>query len=401
MKNKIPKVVWLLSLVSLFNDTASEMLYPVLPIFITQILGAPVFVLGIIEGVAEGTASLFKAIFGYYSDKLQKRKPFVVAGYSASAFSKIIIALSYAWPMVLLGRFVDRLGKGARTGARDAMLLEQATEKNRGFIFGFHRAMDSTGAVIGPTIALVLLYLFHNNIRFILYIAAIPAFLGLLFFFFIKEPRKKMFTNKTKLTFSLKNVPGQFKIFLLGMVIFSIGNSSDTFLILRAKNIGLALPLVISAYILYNIFYAVFSTPAGRISDRLGPKKVFLVGLMIFVLVYAGFAFNRIPFFVWVLFAVYGLYIALTDGVSKAWVGSMVDNAHAATAYGTVYTITSICTVAASIIGGYLWSSYSPTATFLFAALCALLAIVIFITIPIKREVNVHAKVWKKGTAVS
>ena len=385
MRKNIPQVVWLLSLVSFFNDTASEMLYPVLPIFVTQVLGAPVFVLGLIEGIAEGSASIFKAWFGYYSDKLQRRKPFVVLGYSASAVSKVIIALSYVWPVVLLGRFIDRLGKGARTGARDAILLDAASEKNRGYIFGFHRSMDTAGAVVGPTIALLLLYIFHNNLRLILYIAAIPAFISLLFFFYVKEPKKKLITNKTKLTFSLKSVPKQFKIFLLGMAIFSLGNSSDTFLILRANNLGLGLALVITAYILYNIVYAAVSTPAGRISDKLGPKSVFLVGLVIFIVVYLGFAFNKSHFMVWVLFATYGFYIALTDGVSKAWVGAMVRKERAATAYGTVYTITSVFTVIASIIGGYIWSAYSPAFTFIFAAICAFVALFIFATVRVKK----------------
>lgn len=381
MKNKLPSVVWYLSLVSFLNDTASEMLYPILPIFITQVLGAPVFVLGIIEGVAEGTASIFKGIFGYYSDKLQRRKPFVVMGYGASAIAKVIIALSYIWPIVLLGRFVDRLGKGARTGARDAMLLDAATQTNRGYIFGFHRAMDTAGAVVGPTIALLLIYLFHNNIRLILYIAAIPAFLSLLFFFSVKEPKKKLKTNKTKLIFSLKNVTKEFKIFLLGIAIFSLGNSSDTFLILRAQNLGLDLLLVIGAYIVYNIVYASASIPAGKIADSVGPKRIFLVGLIIFLLVYLGFAFNKSSIIVWILFAIYGFYIALTDGVSKAWVGTMIDKEHAGTAYGTVYTVTSIATVIASVLGGFLWSAVSPVATFLLAVICAAVSLIFFILV--------------------
>ena len=205
MKVKIPAVVWLLSFVSLLNDIASEMLYPVLPIFITQILGAPVFVVGIIEGIAEGSASLFKTFFGFWSDELQRRKPFVVGGYSASAVAKIIIALSFTWPLVLVGRIIDRMGKGARDSARDALLLEATDETNKGFIFGFHRAMDTTGAVIGPAIALVLLFLFHNNIRLVLYIAVIPTFLSLILFIWVKEARHKLQTAKIKLSLSIQN----------------------------------------------------------------------------------------------------------------------------------------------------------------------------------------------------
>src|ERR1035437_8412403 len=217
MKRKIPAVVWFLSFVSLLNDMASEMLYPVMPIFITQVLGAPVFVVGIIEGIAEGSASLCKTFFGFWSDEIQKRKPFVVGGYTASAIAKIIIALSYTWPWVLVGRIVDRMGKGARTGARDALLLEATDDTNKGFIFGFHRAMDTMGAVIGPTIALILLFLFHNNIRLILLIAIIPAFLSLIFFIWVKEAKKKLITSKIKFSLSLKNFPPELKIFLLGL----------------------------------------------------------------------------------------------------------------------------------------------------------------------------------------
>ena len=381
---KIPANAWFLSLVSLFNDTASEMLYPVMPIFLTSVLGAPVFVVGLIEGIAEGSAAFFKAYFGYLSDKLQKRKPFVIAGYGAGAIAKIIIALSYSWPMVLLGRFVDRLGKGASTGARDALLFDVTNEDNRGFIFGFHRSMDTMRAVIGPLIALLLLNLTNNNIRLILLVAVIPAFLSLTFFFFVKDAKKKLLTSKVKLSLSLAGFPKRFKIFLLGMAIFSLGNSSDSFLILRAKDLGLSLTLIISAYILYNISYALFSTPAGTISDKIGTKKVFLVGIIIFILVYLGFALDTKSIYIWFLFPIYGIYIALTDGVAKALIGSLVEVEKAGTAYGVFYTITSIFTLLSSIIGGFLWSLVSPQSTFFFAVICASISLFIFITLNIK-----------------
>lgn len=378
MRKKIPTTVWLLSLVSFLNDTASEMLYPVMPIFLTQVLGAPVFVLGIIEGIAEGAASIFKTVFGYWSDRLQRRKPFVVSGYGASAISKIIIALSYSWPVVFIGRFVDRLGKGARTGPRDALLLDATDETNKGFIFGFHRSMDTAGAVVGPAIALMLLWAFHNNIRLVLYIAIIPAFAALIFFIWVKEVKKNFPTPATKISFSIKNFPPQLKLFLLGMCLFSLGNSSDSFLILRAQNLGLSLVLVISAYIVYNIVYALASTPAGIIADKIGTKKVFITGIIIFALVYLGFALDKSGGLVWPLFGVYGFYIALTDGVSKAMVGALIPKEQAGTAYGVLTSVTSIFTLAASVIGGFLWSAVSPSATFIFATVCALLSLAVF-----------------------
>jgi len=381
VKVKIPAVVWLLGFVSLLNDVASEMLYPVLPIFITQILGAPVFVVGIIEGIAEGSASLFKTFFGFWSDELQKRKPFVVGGYSASAVAKIIIALSYTWPLVLLGRIIDRMGKGARDNARDALLLETTDKTNKGLIFGLHRAMDTTGAVIGPAIALILLFLFHNNIRLVLYIAVIPTFLSLILFIWVKEAKHKLQTAKIKLSVSLKNFPPELKMFIFGLCVFSLGNSSDSFLILRAKNLGLSLVLIISAYILYNLIYALSSTPAGAISDRIGTKKVFITGIIIFALCYLGFAFDKSGIFVWPLFAVYGFYIGLTDGVSKAMVGALVGEEQAGTAYGVLNTVTSLFTLLASVIGGFLWSLVAPSATFYFAVICAVISIPIFLSI--------------------
>lgn len=383
---KIPRPVFILGLVSFFNDIASEMLYPILPIFITQVLQAPVAVVGIIEGVAEGTSALFKTYFGVLSDRLQKRKIFVVLGYFSSAIAKIIIALSSTWPLVFLGRFVDRFGKGVRTGARDALLLQQTDGANKGLIFGVHRTFDSAGAVIGPVITLILLQLFNNNVRLILYIAAIPSFVGILFLFFIKDAKKtggaggqSSRSGEKKFSINLHQISPKFKHFLLALAIFSLGNSSDAFLILRAKTLEISLTLVILIYILYNLIYALFSTPAGSISDKIGAKKVFLIGIVIFVLVYLGFAFNKNPLWVWILFAAYGFYIALTDGVSKALVGSYIKKEEAGAAYGLLQTVTSMFTLFASVIGGLLWSAFSPTATFVFGALCALVSFLLLL----------------------
>lgn len=374
----IPRQVINLGIVSLLNDIASEMLYPVMPIFLTQILGAPVFVVGIIEGVAEGSSSFFKTIFGYWSDKIGKRKIFVVGGYSSSAIAKVIIAFATSWPVVFSGRFTDRFGKGVRTGARDALLLDAATDNNKGLIFGFHRSMDSAGAVLGPLMGVFLLRYFNENIRLILYIAAIPSLFALFFLIFIKDTQRKL--KRVRLTFSLSlvNLPSQFKFFLLVMAIFSLGNSSDAFLILRARGLGLTLELTILAYILYNLTYTLISTPAGHLADKIGTKKVFLVGILIYTAVYLGFALTGNKSFVWPLFAIYGFYIALTDGVSRALVGSYIKSGVAGTAYGVLQTTVSVFTLLASVIGGFLWMAIAPEATFLFGAICALLAFGLF-----------------------
>ncbi len=374
---KIPRTVYLLGLVSLFNDMASEMLYPIMPIFLTDILHAPVFVVGIIEGVAEGSSALFKTWFGYLSDKLQRRKPFVVAGYGSSTIAKVIIAFAQTWPLVFLGRFVDRFGKGLRTGAKDAMLLEQAGDDNKGLVFGVHRSMDSAGAVLGPLIALLLLQAFPENIRLVLYIATIPSLFALLLFFFIKETKKKLKTGKD-FQFGFHDLPRQFIVFLVGMALFSLGNSSDTFLILRSKDLGLSISTVILVYVFYNLIYTLLSTPAGSISDKIGTRKVFLTGIVIYALVHLGFAFNTNTQLIWLLFGVYGLYIAFTDAVAKAFIGSFIPAEKAGTAYGLLQTVTSIFTLFASVIAGALWSAFSPQMTFLFSSTCAILSLFIF-----------------------
>ncbi|NMB84116.1 MFS transporter [Candidatus Roizmanbacteria bacterium] len=377
--NSVPVVVYLLSAVSFFNDIASEMLYPVMPIFITQILGAPVFVVGIIDGIAEGASAFFKSVFGRLSDRLQRRKIFVVSGYSASAFSKIIIAVSSTWPMVFLGRFTDRLGKGIRTGARDAMLLETTDRSNKGLIFGIHRSIDSAGAVVGPLITLILLKSFSENIRTILMIAAIPSFIGLLFFFFIKEAKKNVKTAKKSFSFDFSSIPNNFKVFLVVTALFSLGNSSDSFLILQSKSLGLSVSSVVLVYIVYNLVYTLLSTPAGILADRLGAKNVFPAGLFIYGIVYLGFAFNRNVQYIWILFAAYGAYIAFTDGVSKALIGNIIKKEEAGTAYGLSQTVTSVGTLFASVIAGFIWSALGAKTTFIFASACTFLSLIVYI----------------------
>jgi len=384
MLKKIPRPVIFLGLISFFNDIASEMLYPVMPIFLTQVLGAPVYIVGIIEGVAEGLSSSLKTVFGIWSDRLHRRKPFIFSGYLFSAFAKVLIAMAYSWPVIFAGRIFDRFGKSLRTGARDALLLEASSPNNKGFIFGFHRSMDSAGAVIGPLIAIVLLYLFKDNLRMILFAAAIPSFIALLFFIFIAETKRQTQSTKAKLSFSFGNLSPKLKHFLLVLAVFSLGNSSVTFLILKAKDMGMSLSMVLAAYVLYNFFYASFSTPAGKLADKIGAKRVFIVGLLIFSFVYFSFALNTSSLFVWFLFAVYGIYIAFTDGVSKALVGSLIDKESAGTAYGVMQTVISICTLLASVIGGFLWSTVSPNATFIFGAICSLSAFILFLSSGIK-----------------
>jgi len=381
MKNKlgISKNVFVLGLVSFFNDVASEMIYPIVPIFLTSVLGAPVAVVGLIEGIAESTASILKVVSGWLSDKFRKRKPFVIAGYSFSAISKIILSIAYSWPFVLFARFVDRFGKGARTAARDALIAESSENSARGRSFGFHRALDTLGAVVGPLIALLAINFLDSNFRLIFFLAFIPACIGvLLLILFVKEKRKEANLSPA-LNFSWRNLDSSFKIFLLISFIFALGNSSDAFLILRAQNLGLSVVLVILAYVLFNFTYAIFSMPAGIISDKIGPKKVLFSGFLLFSVIYLFFGLTNVSFILWLLFPFYGIYMALTEGIGKAYISNLVPQEKAGTAFGVYQTTIGLCTFFASLIAGLLWTYIGVSAPFIFGSVMAVISALLFV----------------------
>ena len=383
MKNKsgISKNVFVLGLVSFFNDVASEMIYPIVPIFLTSVLGAPVAIVGLIEGIAESTASILKVISGWLSDKWQKRKPFVVAGYSFSAISKILLSLAYSWPFVLFARFVDRFGKGTRTSARDALITESSENKVRGRAFGFHRTLDTLGAVVGPLIALLAIHFLDNNFRLIFFLAFIPAFIGILLLLFFVKEKKKEANSLNTFHFNWRELNPSFKIFLLISLIFALGNSSDAFLILRAQNLGLSLILVVLAYVLFNFTYAIFSIPAGIISDKIGPKKVLLGGFLLFSAVYLFFGLAHSSLFLWFLFPVYGIYMALTEGVGKAYISNLVLREKSGTAFGVYQTAIGLCTFFASLIAGLLWTYIDVSAPFIFGSIIAVISAFLFVVL--------------------
>jgi len=382
----IPRNVVILGLVSFFNDVASEMIYPLVPIFLTSVLGAPVSIVGLIEGIAESIASILKVVFGWLSDKLRKRKPFIVAGYSLSTVSKIIFGLAYSWPFVLLARFIDRFGKGTRTSARDALIAESSEASVRGKTFGFHRALDTLGAVVGPLLALVAIKALGNNIRLIFFLSFIPAFIGvLLLFFFVKEKGRKQ-KNSSDFQFHWRDIDPSFKVFLLISFIFALGNSSNAFLILRAQNLGLSVTMVILVYVHYNFVYAIFSIPAGIISDKIGPKKLLLAGFLLFALIYLFFGLITKSLFLWLLFPFYGIYMALTEGVSKAYISNLVPQEKIGTAFGIYQTTIGLCAFFASWIAGLLWSYVGISSPFIFGSMMAILAALLFIVLGKKIE---------------
>ncbi len=378
---KVPRNVFFLGLISFFNDLASEMIYPIVPLFLTTVLKTSIPVVGLIEGLVEAVASITKYFFGAFSDYLKRRKVFVAWGYSFAAVSKLLIGLAFGWPMVLFARLVDRFGKGLRTAARDSLLLESATPENKGYVFGFHRAFDSLGAVFGPLVALLVLYLLKDNIRQTFFIAFIPAVIAiLLLIIFVKEGKKPQIQEKrsfVKISWRMFNP--QMKIFLVISFLFAVGNSSDAFLLLRAKDLGLATTATVLAYVLYNVSQAVFAAPAGSLADKIGAKKVFAIGLVVFSIVYFAFGLIRNPAWFWVVFPVYGIYIALTDGVSKSYLAEFITKEESGTYFGAYYTLIAIGTFFASLIGGLLWTRINSSATFFYGSMMSFLAFIVLL----------------------
>jgi len=375
----ISKNVFVMGWVSFFNDIASEMVYPIVPIFLTTFLGASVAIVGVIEGIAESTAALLKVFSGWLSDKFQKRMPFISSGYSLSAFSKLLLGLAYSWPIVLIARFLDRFGKGIRTSARDSLIAESCSANERGKSFGFHRALDTLGAVFGSLGAILFLTIFKNNLRLTFYIAFIPALIGIiLLLVFVKEKKKKALCA-SELRLRWRDVNPSFKIYLFINIIFFIGNSSDTFLILRAQNLGLAIKTTIFAYVLFNITYSLLSIPAGIIVDKIGAKKVIITGLFIFSIVYFFFGFINSSMFIWLLFPIYGIYMALTEGVGKAYISLLVPVEKSGTAFGIYQTAIGICSFFASFIAGLMWSYINVRIPFYFGSIMAFIAAILFI----------------------
>jgi MFS family permease len=385
-KKIITRTIWILSLVSLFTDMASEMLYPVMPLFLKHIGYTAIFI-GVLEGVAEAVAGLSKSYFGNRSDSIGKRLPFVQLGYGLSAISKPMLAvLTYPW-WIFLSRTVDRLGKGIRTGARDAMLSDECTPETKGRVFGFHRSLDTMGAVFGPAIALVFLYFYPDHYKTIFLIAFIPGILAVLSTLLIKEkkkllsiPLKKQSTGFFAFVSYWKKSSSQYKKLVIGLLLFALFNSSDVFLLLRMKSTGLSDTAVIGVYIFYNLVFALLAYPIGILADKLGLKKIFIAGLLLFAIVYTGFAFNSsLAIFVF-LFFLYGSYAAATEGVSKAWIANIADKKDTATAIGTYSGFQSICALLASSVCGLLWYNFGPLVTFLITAAVTLIVVIYFLS---------------------
>jgi MFS family permease len=378
----ITKTIWTLSLVSLFTDTASEMLYPIMPIYLKTI-GFSVVLIGVLEGVAEATAGLSKGYFGKLSDNSGKRVPFVQLGYALSAISKPMMAI-FVYPLwIFFARTIDRFGKGIRTGARDAILSDEATPETKGKIFGFHRSMDTFGAVLGPSLALLYLYFYPKDYISLFYIALIPGVLAVISTLFLKEKALKVVRIKTKTSilsvFSYwKESPQLYRKVVVGLLVFTLFNSSDVFLILKAKQTGLDDTQVIGLYIFYNLIYALSSFPLGILADKLGLRKIFIFGLSIFAIVYLGMGLTNNLYVLYSLFFLYGIYAAATEGISKAWITNITDKKDTATAIGTYAGFQSICTMLASSFAGLIWYKFGASTTFIISAVATFLVVLYF-----------------------
>ena len=385
----ITRTVWILSLVSLFTDVASEMLYPVMPVYLKEI-GFSILLIGVLEGVAEATAGLSKSYFGKLSDLSGSRLPFIRVGYLLSAVSKPMMAIFiFPW-WIFFSRTIDRVGKGVRTGARDALLSEEATPQTKGRVFGLHRAMDTLGAVIGPAFALVFLYFYPGNYKTLFFVAFVPGILAISFTFIIHEQnKKKEKVNLKSASFFpfihyWKQSPLSYKKLVIGLLAFAVINSSDVFLLLKVKEAGLDDTSVIGVYIFYNLIYAMAAYPMGGLSDWIGFKKTFIIGLTLFALVYTGMAFADHQYQFFALFFLYGIYAAATESVVKAWITNITDKKDAATAIGTYTGFQSVCAMIASTLAGWVWYTWGAEATFLFSGLTTVL-IVLYVLIIIPR----------------
>ena len=376
----LTRTIWILSIISLLTDVASEMLYPVMPIYLRSI-GFSALLIGVLEGLAEATAGLSKGYFGKLSDQVGKRTPFVRLGYGLSALSKPMMAV-FVYPLwIFLARTIDRLGKGIRTGARDALLSDEATSETKGRVFGFHRSMDTLGAVIGPALALLWLAYYPGRYRWMFLVAFIPGVLAIVFTFALREKKHVHGDKKGKTGFFsflqyLKTAPDQYRKLVIGLGIFALVNSSDVFLLLRIKQTGHGDTATIGVYIFYNVVYALAAFPLGGLADRIGLKKVFLAGLLLFGVVYAGMAVPGGLGWYLVLFFLYGLYAAATEGITKAWISNISDRKDTATAIGTFTGIQSICTLLASALTGWVWTRFGAAPAFIVSSGVTLMVLI-------------------------
>ena len=389
----LPRNIWAVSLTSFLMDISSEMVINILPLFLVNVLGVKTNIVGLIEGVAEATASLVKFFSGWLSDRLHSRKWLAVAGYSLSAISKPFFLIASTWEMVAAVRWLDRAGKGIRTAPRDALVADSIDQKDRGLAFGFHRAADTAGALVGILIAAGLIwvaqsdsqYLSEHTFQIVVLVSLVPAFLAVLTLAF--GARDVSAAGKRKLPKLMFKALGKpFMIFIVIAGIFTLGNSSDAFLILRAQSTGMSVVVILVMMAVFNLIYSLISTPAGRLSDRIGRRKMITAGWLVYAIIYFGFALAQGSWQIFMLYVTYGFYYGLSYGSINALLADMVPAELRGTAYGTYNAIIGIIAFPASLIAGILWqgmgswTGLGQSAPFLFGGSMALLATILMLT---------------------
>lgn len=381
--SRIHPNIWILSITSLLTDVSSEMLANVLPLFLYNVLGVQTSIIGLIDGVAETTASLVKIYSGRLSDQLGRRKTLAVIGYALSTIAKPFLFFASSWGWVLGVRFTDRVGKGIRTAPRDALLAGSAKSEQRGLAFGLHRAGDTAGAFLGLAIATLIIWLTQagaaglsrHTFQLIVLASIIPAILAVLILFIgAKDVESAASRNASPPKLGWKALDRRFRLFLLVVVIFTLGNSSDSFIILRGQERNLSVLQIMGMLMTFNAIYSLLSGPAGSLSDRIGRRKLMLAGWLVYGLIYLGFALARNGAQVWILFGLYGIYYALTEGTAKALVADLVPQDQRGTAYGYFNAAIGLSALPASLVAGALWQWIDPSAPFFFGAALALIA---------------------------
>jgi MFS family permease len=371
----LSKNVWSLGWVSLFNDISSEMIYPLLPLFLTQVLGAGVLFVGLIEGIAESASSFIKLFSGWFSDRFQKRKGIIVFGYSLASVTRPFMGLATSAFHILFLRFFDRVGKGMRTSPRDALLSQSCDGDERGKAFGFQRAMDHAGAMAGPLIATLLLTSLTSNLRVIFFLSIIPACFCLwILFRGVTDIVGGRTSAPPPPKLQWKSWNRKFKSFLLIITVFTLGNSSDAFLLLRAKDLGINIVSIPVLWFFFHLSKTIFSIPGGSLSDRIGRRRVMILAWTIYGLVYLGFGFASKPYHIWLLFFIYGLFFGLSEGTERAWVADLVEEPKRGTAFGAYYFFIGMAALPASLLMGFIWKAIGVQWAFSFGAVMALIA---------------------------
>jgi len=386
----ITKNILILGLVSLFTDLSSQMIFPLIPLFLTSSLGVGASIVGMIEGAAEATASLFKVASGYWSDKIKKRKPFVLFGYSLSTLIKPLFALANVWIFVLLIRVLERIGKGIRNAPRDAIVAESCDESVRGKAYGFHRAMDGIGSILGAVVAFVFLPILGYRNLFLF--AFVPGLIAVLIVFFIKEKEsspQNMGSEKAgqntsqdtsqKINVNFNKLSLNLKLFIVISSIFALGHFGYAFLLLRAQSIGLTDQTAILLYVLFYVVYVICSIPSGILSDKIGRKPVLIASYLLFIITSIGLIFVSNLWSIILFFAIYGVYFAMIDGSQRAFVVDLAPKHLKATALGTFHAAIGLVALPGGLIAGLLWDKINPTATFLYAITLTIISLLLFV----------------------